>query len=337
MELADVRELVRVWLVNGPIPIMDVANLISQYIYDFYGRYSFGINCDSHITSLAALPDGNVASISWKDEIYVWDVVNGRCMLTLVGHTSTVWALGVSAKNTGMGKDKNRDKYILASGSSDKTVRLWDMPDGKCSRTLIGHTDSVHSLIFLQSGKLASGSRDGTVRVWDTRRGELMQTLSGHSHNVYSLAVLTDGRLVSCCFDNMIRVWDTENGKCVSTLAGHTQYVTSLAVLPSDKLASGSYDDTVRVWDTLNHTCLFTLIGHAGYVSSLSVLPDGRLVSASRDGTMRVWDVVTGTLMLIMKPVVPSFDCFVRTMAVLHDGRLVTGSTTASISITIWK
>ena len=335
MELTNVHELVRVWLVNGPLPVMDVANLITQYIYDFYGRYSFGINCDSHITSLAILPDGNVASSTWSDKIHVWDVVSGKCMLTLVGHISTVWALGASAKNTGVGKDKNRDEYILASGSSDKTVRLWDMPSGKCFRTLIGHTNCVHSLIFLQSGKLASGSRDETVRVWDTQRGELMQTLSGHSHDVYSLAVLTDGKLVSCCFDNMIRIWDIENGKCVSTLAGHSQYVTSLIVVPSDKLASGSYDGTVRVWDTLNHTCLFTLIGHTGYVASLSVLPDGRLVSGSYDTTMRVWDVVTGALMLIMKPVVPSFDCSVRTMAVLHDGRLVTGS--ATTPITIWK
>ena len=76
------------------------------------------------------------------------------CERTLRGHTFFVSALAACAG----GK--------LASGSADKTIKIWDMETGQCERTLRGHTSSVRALASCARGKLASGSFDTTIKIW---------------------------------------------------------------------------------------------------------------------------------------------------------------------------
>jgi WD40 repeat protein len=60
------------------------------------------------------------------------------------------------------------DGRLLASGSRDKTIKLWEVASGSLVRTLTGHTDSVFSVAFSPDGRLlASGSDDNTIRLWD--------------------------------------------------------------------------------------------------------------------------------------------------------------------------
>src|SRR5437868_13844937 len=73
------------------------------------------------------------------------------------------------------------DGKALATASADKTVRLWDMPDGRLRLTLKGHTDAVSAVAFAPDGKsLASASHDGTLKLWDVAAGEERHTLRGH-------------------------------------------------------------------------------------------------------------------------------------------------------------
>ncbi|HEY0556441.1 MAG TPA: hypothetical protein VGG20_19460, partial [Thermoanaerobaculia bacterium] len=75
----------------------------------------------------------------------------------------------------------------LASGSYDRTVKLWEARSGKLLRTLEGHKDLVLSVAFdPQGGMLASGSADRTVRLWEARSGKLLRTLNGHQKQVLS-------------------------------------------------------------------------------------------------------------------------------------------------------
>ena len=70
------------------------------------------------------------------------------------------------------------DRKILASGSTDRAVKLWDICEGKCLNTLTGHTSQVQSVAFSSDGQLiASSSSDETIRLWDVNTGKCVKIL----------------------------------------------------------------------------------------------------------------------------------------------------------------
>src|SRR5256885_1364904 len=86
----------------------------------------------------------------------------------------------------------------LASGSYDKTIKLWDVASGELLRSLEGHRDSVLSVAFSSDGKtLASGSNDTTIKLWDVASGELLRSLEGHRDSVRSVAFSSDGKTLA--------------------------------------------------------------------------------------------------------------------------------------------
>ena len=77
---------------------------------------------------------------------------------------------------------------LLASGSDDRTVKLWNSSTGQLLRTFTGHSHYVESVAFDSGHLLASGSRDRTIKVWNTTSGHLVRTLVGHGDFVNSVA-----------------------------------------------------------------------------------------------------------------------------------------------------
>ena len=74
------------------------------------------------------------------------------------------------------------DGNTIATGSYDRTVRLWDIATSTLINTLTGHTSSVNSVAYSPDGNtIATGSEDNTVRLWDTTTGTLINTLTGHN------------------------------------------------------------------------------------------------------------------------------------------------------------
>jgi WD40 repeat protein len=228
----------------------------------------------------------------------------------LVGHTAPVLPLVVLTDGR------------LASGSSDKTIRLWNTTTGVCEATLEGHTGTITALAALTDGRLASGSYDCTIRLWNPASGVCEATLEEHTSRVTALAVLADGRLASGSEDRMIRLWSPVRGSCEETLTGHKDAVRALAVLADERLASGSWDGTIKLWDPASGICEVTLDGHAKAVYALAQLADGRLASGSKDATIKLWSLANGACEATLEG--HTGDVFA--LAVLADGRLASAS-----------
>jgi len=227
------------------------------------------------------------------------------------------------------------DGRTLASGSFDRSIKLWDVATGKARATLQGHSDDVLSIAFSPDGKtLASASFDKTVKLWDMVTGKEQATLQGHLDRVWSVAFSDGKTLASASEDKTIKLWDVPTGKERATLQGHTDPVYSVAFNPDGKaLASASYDQTVKLWDVATGKERATLQGHTGVVLVVVFSPDGKtLASGSMDYTVKMWDVATGKEQTTLQ----GHTNIVWAVAYSPDGKtLATGS--GDQSVKMWE
>jgi WD40 repeat protein len=141
------------------------------------------------------------------------------------------------------------DGKVIATGSNDKTVRLWSS-NGKALNTLSGHTEAVQSLAWSPDSKiLATGSEDATIRLWSVD-GKPLATMPGHTNRVSNLAWSGDGKtLVSASFDGTVRLWSPD-GKPISLLLNNVVGGAFLAWSPDGKILATqqSVAGVVQLW-----------------------------------------------------------------------------------------
>lgn len=273
------------------------------------------------INSLAFHPVySSIATCSDDCTIKIWDWELGELEKTIKGHTRAVTDVDYGGPKGGI---------LLASSSSDLSIKLWDPSDNyKNIRTLLGHDHSVSAIRFVPMGTasassgnlLVSASRDHSLRIWDVTTGFCVKTLAAHSAWVRDVQPSFDGRFLLSTGDDMTtRLWDISalnTASNTATAVGHDHFIECCALAPpaayphlatlmglpkppstssaAEFFATGSRDKTIRLWDARG-TCFSTLVGHDNWVRALIFHPAGRyLLSVSDDKSLRCWDLSQG-------------------------------------------
>ena len=247
----------------------------------------------------------------WSDKIIkIWDLLTGSEVRTLTGHKGVV-KLAVSHEDSVTAVAVTPDSRYVISGSSDTTVKIWDLLTGSEVRTLTGHKDAVNSLAVTPDSRyVISGSDDSTVRIWDIITNKYVGTIE-HQSRVTAVAVTPDSRYaifgVSGYYPHRgyyLKIWDLLSWQNLRSIfieldrfSTNSKYpgVRAVTITPDSKYIIVTTDSSaIVVFDIQTGATVHKLIGHQlgpdHFVNALAITPDGsHLISAGDDFTVMVW------------------------------------------------
>eukprot|EP00357_Protocruzia_adherens_P031747 CAMPEP_0115008104 /NCGR_PEP_ID=MMETSP0216-20121206/21674_1 /TAXON_ID=223996 /ORGANISM="Protocruzia adherens, Strain Boccale" /LENGTH=1245 /DNA_ID=CAMNT_0002375369 /DNA_START=220 /DNA_END=3957 /DNA_ORIENTATION=- len=224
-----------------------------------------------------------IISAGQDARIVVWDKYNASIIYKLEGHTTYV--LSLASKGS-----------ILVSGSTDKTIRVWDLEEGEQKRVLHFHSKNVESVEFVtgSNDKVISASLDKSIRIFDINTGLQEYVIEGHTGGVYDAQFSPDRRfVVSCSADKSVKLTKIEVDKMEQNRKGfHTGIIWGVSFSPDAKwYATSGSDQLIKIWEYYTYNVKQTLKGHTAHVTTVFFLPDNKhVVSTSYDNTTRIWE-----------------------------------------------
>ncbi|MGD8307126.1 MAG: WD40 repeat domain-containing protein [Ignavibacteria bacterium] len=187
-------------------------------------------------------PDGKSVISAENNYIVYWrNAVDGFIgRLPLYGHTSTVTSVDIS-----------NDMTTIISGSSDKTIKVWNAESGDLIQTLTDHTSSIREVEFSPVlDRFASCSSDSTVRIWSLETLQQIKFLEGHIGTISSISYHPAGKyLAGGGTSSIIYIWNVESGEIIRSLETHTKTINAVSFSGNGNiLVSGGADDKVIIW-----------------------------------------------------------------------------------------
>lgn len=257
---------------------------------------------------------------------------NGECVKTLTGHTTMV----LSVVNLNI-----PNKTILASGCWNRHIKIWDVDQGICIKTMSEHTSGIQCMIKLNkiysisnNILLASGSNDCTIKLWDVDSGICLKTLKGHNSCIRYMTVLKKNLIISGGGNNTIKIWDVIEGICVKSLDGKFDCLVRNELL-SKSLICGMHH-SIEIRDIENGEIKKKLdIGGMNlyYLASLGKY-NGSMIAGDggRKGVISIWDVEKGICTESFNGHLKTVLC-VEVMDVIDKNLIVSGSLDETIKI----
>ena len=242
-----------------------------------------------------------------------------KLMRVIAGHQGWVRCITVDPTNE-----------WFATGSADRTIKIWDLASGTLKLTLTGHIGGVRGLaISPRHPYLFSVGEDKQVKCWDLESNTVIGKYIGHLSGVYSIALhptldvfMTGGR------DSVCRVWDIRTKTNIHTLTGHENTITSIISNSVDpQIITGSIDTTIRFWDLVAGKVRSVLTHHKHAVRSLVAHPkEFAFISGSSDH-LKKWSLPEGTFVQNLD----GHNSLINSLAVNEDNVLVSGGDDGSL------
>jgi WD40 repeat protein len=203
------------------------------------------------------------------------------------GHRDSVNAVVIS-----------KDGRFTVSGSSDETLKMWDVETGRLIKSFTGHEAGVNSVFLSPDSRwIVSGSDDETVKLWEVETGSFIKSFTGHESRVNSVFLSPDNWwIISGSSDKTVKLWEVETGRLIKTFTVPEFWVNSVFLSPDNRwMVSGCDDGTVKLWDAETGHLIKTFTEYENIVKSVFLSPDNWwIVSGSDDETVKLWEVETG-------------------------------------------
>jgi WD40 repeat protein len=258
-------------------------------------------NQEALVTAIAFSPDsktiaGSLFNCQRSHQIILWDTQSGNVKQRLIGHSGAVMAMAFSS-----------DGKLLASGSNDKTIKIWDVQTSKLQKT-VQTSQSVEAVSFSTDLTIIrSADNTGTVQQWQIKTGKLLQTLDNPQNKIeqygkYAVGFSPDGKLMARADrDQAIRLWNLETGKLLLSLPGH--------------------HSSAHVVNFSPNSLLLASMGGSG---------DHEITTGGNFHDLRLWDIQTGQL-------VAASSKNQYSMGLIFDPRLNTLVTAGRGGVNLWK
>ncbi len=263
---------------------------ISTFFEDKDWLSSLVISPDEKIIACANIGNRNNLIRIWQidslSQNKIIDLSNNQIYhQTLQGHNDSIWSIAFSPDST-----------KIVSGSSDRTVKIWNSQTGECLTTFDGHTRPVLSVAFSPDGKtIASCGGHSIIKLWDLTTGKCQQTIQEKAS--YIIKFSSNDIVASGQTTGLVKLWDIHNGQCIETLGKFGQPIVSMACHEGQFLAYGCYDGAVYVWDINNRKSIEILSEQFSSAWSLAFSSDSNLLVVGREQeVVQLWDIKTGKL-----------------------------------------
>jgi WD40 repeat protein len=211
---------------------------------------------------------------------------------------------------------------LLASGSCDTTIMIWNCTNGLLVKLLKVNDDCVHDLIQFNDETLTS-SGFATIKFWNLKSYSRVKTLTVISNGgISSLLLLNTLNIAGGLWDGTIVIWHLKSEKVVNYLYGHINKVASLVYLDKLYLASASRDGSIKIWNYETGDEIRTIKTRSSEVASIVLLKNDLLASAYWDKSIQIWNHTSGHLITTYN----GHDDSVISLCLLKNGYLASAS-----------